>query len=54
MKKILIFKQKLRLSETSLKMVRHWAVKDCGNGGYALERWKKPPSLLNTFEEPFR
>ena len=61
MKKNLVSKETLRVSETSVKMVRYCAVKDCGNGDYALERWKKTHSCSNhafsgicTCEEPFK
>ena len=44
MKKKLVYKQTLRVSEMSVKMARHRAVKDCGNVDYALERWNKTHS----------
>ena len=61
MKKYLVCKQTLRISETTVKMARHCAVKDCGTGDYALERWKKTYSCstralsgICTCEEPFK
>ena len=44
MKKKLLCKQTLRVSEMSVKIARHCAVKDCGNVDYALERWNKTHS----------
>ena len=60
-KKNWVCKQTLCVSETSVKMARHCAVKDCGNGDYTLERWKKAHTCstralsgICTCEEPFK
>ena len=44
MKKVLVCKQILQVSETSVKLARHCPISDRGNGDYALERWKKTHS----------
>ena len=61
MKKNLVCKQTLHVSETSVKMARHCAVKGCGNDNDALERWKKTHSCSTcalsgiwTCEESFK
>ena len=61
MKKIFICKQTLRVSQTSVNIARHCAVKDCENGDYALEKWKETHSCstrtlsrICTCDEPSR
>ena len=58
--KVFVCKQSLCERNVS-KMMRQCAVKDCGNGDYALEKWKKTYccsicalSRICTYGEPFR
>ena len=60
-KKVFICKQTLRVSQTSVNIARHCAVKDCENGDYALEKWKETHSCstrtlsrICTCDEPSR